>query len=518
MKRDLDFPVAMKARTRRDALVAVAFAAVAIVALYWSTAQSIVAIWIRSETFAHGFVVIPAAIWLAWRRRAELAVTPVRPWWPGIGLVFVAGAAWLVASAAGAGVVMQFALVAMVQAAIVTIIGLRAARVVAFALAFLLFAPPAGEFLVPTLMDWTADFTVAALRFSGVPVYREGNHFVIPTGYWSVIEACSGVRYLIASLMVGTIYAAVAYRSAKLRAAFLVASVAIPLVANWLRAYMIVMLGHLSNNRLATGIDHVLYGWVFFGVVMFLLFWAGSRWQEADPPIAQGAGTAILPESGSPAAHRSMAAALAAIVAAGVWIPVNAAWVGRVASAPPVMRAIAGEGGWAAAAGPTSPWKPHYTGYAAERSATYAKDGRAVDLYVAYYRQQSKARELITSGNVFVSPLDDVWRQTRADSATVDWDGGATRANTAEIVGRDNRVEVVQLFWIAGRVTSSAYVAKAYQALARLTGQGDDAALIVAYAKSSANDTTTRERLRAFMNDMSPAIARALAATRDAGR
>ena len=29
-----------------------------------------------------------------------------------------------------------------------------------------------------------------------------------------------------------------------------------PIVANWVRAYMIIMLGHLSNNRLAVGADH----------------------------------------------------------------------------------------------------------------------------------------------------------------------------------------------------------------------------------------------------------------------
>src|SRR5207302_659360 len=123
--------------------------------------------------------------------------------------------------------------------------------VLVFPLAFLLFAVPAGELLIPTLIEWTADFTYHAIRLSGVPMYREGNHFILPTGYWSIVEACSGIRYIIASLMVGTIYAAVAYRSALRRALFIAASILVPIVANWLRAYMIVMLGHLSNNKLA---------------------------------------------------------------------------------------------------------------------------------------------------------------------------------------------------------------------------------------------------------------------------
>ncbi|WP_370657018.1 archaeosortase/exosortase family protein, partial [Klebsiella pneumoniae] len=55
------------------------------------------------------------------------------------------------------------------------------------------------------------------------------------------------------------------YRSLARRWVFVGVSIVTPLVANWLRAYMIVMLGHLSDNQLATGVDHVIYGWVFFG-------------------------------------------------------------------------------------------------------------------------------------------------------------------------------------------------------------------------------------------------------------
>jgi exosortase len=51
------------------------------------------------------------------------------------------------------------------------------------------------------------------LALSGIPVHAEGLRFVIPTGSWSVVEACSGVRYLIASVTVGTLFAYLTYRS-----------------------------------------------------------------------------------------------------------------------------------------------------------------------------------------------------------------------------------------------------------------------------------------------------------------
>jgi exosortase len=112
-------------------------------------------------------------------------------------------------------------------------------------------------------MQWTADATVFGLRLSGIPVYHEGQHLVIPSGSWAVVEACSGVRYLIASLTVGTLFAYLTYQSLKRRLIFVALSIIVPVIANWARAYMIVMLGHLSGNKLAVGVDHLIYGWVF---------------------------------------------------------------------------------------------------------------------------------------------------------------------------------------------------------------------------------------------------------------
>lgn len=98
----------------------------------------------------------------------------------------------------------------------------------AFPLLFLYFIVPFGEFAVPYLQEWTADVTILALRLTGIPVFREGMQFVIPTGTWSVVEACSGFRYLIACFMVGTLYAYLNYQSPKRRLVFVIAALVVP--------------------------------------------------------------------------------------------------------------------------------------------------------------------------------------------------------------------------------------------------------------------------------------------------
>ncbi len=266
----------------RRALPLVLATVVLLVAVYWRTAESIVAIWYRSETFAHGFLIVPISVYLIWARRREIATIAPAPDWLGFVLLAGAGLAWLVAAAGQVQVVQQYALVAMIIASVIAVVGRKVALALAFPLGFLFLGVPIGEALIPPLMDWTADFTVTALQITGIPVFREGTFFTIPSGNWSVVEGCSGLRYLIASITVGALYAYLNYRVLWKRILFVVLSIVVPILANGFRAYMIVMIAHLSDMKLALGVDHLIYGWVFFGLVMLLLFWVGSYWRDPD--------------------------------------------------------------------------------------------------------------------------------------------------------------------------------------------------------------------------------------------
>jgi exosortase A len=262
------------------AFSAVMAAIIGTLALYWSTAASMWSIWMRADTYAHCFIVPLVAVWLVWRDRAHLkAVSPQ----PALSVVFafaIAGFAWLLGVLSSVNALSQFAFMAMIVLTVPVVLGTRVAGLMMFPLCFLLFAVPFGDFLLPQLMDWTAEFTIRALRVTGVPVYREGLNFSLPSGNWSVVEACSGVRYLIASVMAGTLYAYLTYQSNARRFMFVVVAALVPIVANWLRAYMIVLIGHLSSGKLAAGVDHLIYGWLFFGVVMVTMYWIGSHWHE----------------------------------------------------------------------------------------------------------------------------------------------------------------------------------------------------------------------------------------------
>jgi hypothetical protein len=94
----------------------------------------------------------------------------------------------------------------------------------------------------------------------------------------------------------------------------------VPVIANGLRAYMIVMIGHLSSMQLATGVDHIIYGWLFFGLVMFLMFWIGSYWREdTEPPHVATVNPDGTVTAGTPAsAQATLPRRLPAMVAASI--------------------------------------------------------------------------------------------------------------------------------------------------------------------------------------------------------
>src|SRR5439155_26308564 len=154
----------------------------------------------------------------------------------------------------------------------------------------------------------------------------------------------------------------------------------------------------------------------------------------------------------------------------------------------PVLPALAGEGGWVPSGKTFTSWKPHYKGYASEINQVLDKDNRSVGLYLAFFRNQEKGRELITSGNLLVSKEEFKWRQLSAGTDAVDWTGVQVRAQRAEISGADVRLEAYRLYWVNGTMTSSDYVAKALIAWSKLRGRGDDSALVVAYTLRQAED------------------------------
>lgn len=496
-------------RTFRYWPLVVMLSIVSVLAAYWPTLAGMAYVWETSDTYAHGWLIAPISLYFLYQLRHRLAAEPQALCWWALLPIVATGIVWTLGALADIQVVQQLAVVALVIGAVLFLMGWRWALAASFPLGFLFLAVPVGDGLVPGMIDMTADFVVAALRLSGIPVYRDGTFFVIPSGSWSVVSGCSGMRYLMATVTVAVLFAWLNYRSVWRRLAFVAVAIVFAFVANWLRAYGIVMIAHLSDMKLALGVDHYIYGWVFFGVIIFALMLLGGLFSDRSRDTE--------PVPGPPAPRerpRTFVPALVALaLAIHVWPIATRALIAAAPSSSPDPAALAAAAGASDLPAPELDWTPHFVGDPARYGGGLGAADRLAGWKLTWYPQQRQGVELIHAGNRLVSEKDDPWRQQgRHDIATGDTTVSTVIETTLRSRSGPRSILVWQWYWVAGRVTVNPLVAKIYGVLGQLEGHGNPAASIVVYTvmADDAEQTAARAYLKATLPALAPALHAAL--------
>jgi len=481
--------------------IGVGFVFLCVFLAYLDTFASMVSIWWRSETYAHGFLIIPISLFLVWRRRYVFYQYPPRPAGLAWFLLFVAVLLWLMAKLADVLVIEHLAAVSLIPLIFWAMQGTQLITKIAFPLLYMVLAVPMGESLVPILQDITAAITVFVLQLSGIPVYLEGRYLQIPSGNFEVAEACSGIRYLIASFALSVLYAYINYRSLVRRLIFVGLSIVVPIVANGVRAYGIVMLAHLSSYQLAVGVDHIIYGWLFFGFVMFLLFWVGSFFRESQELIAKHETASVANNSNNDQKlSGAWAVCLILLVVSG---PFAFALMNRpsdnVEPVPKNLKLPDGVQNWAGPLTANDNWQPYFHGAAQELRGRYQSGMSAVQVYVAYYAAQSQGRELINSKNILYDRKD--WH--RVNNEIMEIMLPDKRRWSVQTTVIDSTWDTRRVLWhwyeIGGVPTSSQFVAKLIEAWAKISGKNSDAAVFVLAADYSVDPTEAHQLLNKFL-------------------
>jgi exosortase A len=466
--------------------------------LFWPTASSLVAIWSQSRTYSYGFAILPICATLVWRRRDELKCAQPSVSFVGLGVFCLCIVLWLAGDVADVQVVQHFALIALIDSLAWTFLGDKVIRIAKFPMLFLFFAVPGGSSLVLPLQQVTATFTVHALRLSGIPAVQDGLVLSTPSGNWAVAEACSGIRYLSASLVIGVLFAGVAYRSWTRRIAFVCASVVVPIAANALRAYGIVSLGYLSNNRLAAGVDHVLYGWIFFSVTTAVLISAGLHWSEpATGASDHGRQVVHTPRSGN-RARVAVLSAIAVVAMAEVSASRLSSYMwARPCPAAAAASAMATPEGWIVTRDLDREWAPSPATMESETTKTYLSNERQVSVYEGKYPDWRRGVELINSSNTTGST--GAWQVVVSQRRASNVKGSSIQVVENAIVKGTERRLVWMWYSTGGTVTADAYRLKAVQAKNRLLGRPLRTSLVAVSTPSGSDPTEAVEVLSNFV-------------------
>ncbi len=292
-------------------------------AIFHAEIGAAIAVWASSTAYNHCFLILPMAAWLAWHRRSMLAGLAERPAIAALPASLVLGLVWFAADRLGIMEGRQLAVIGFVQLLFLAVLGWQDYRALAAPLLYLFFLVPFGGFLVPLLQSFTTHFVVHGLDLLGIPNFNDGNSIEIPEGTFYIATACAGLRFLIAAIAFSVFYACVIYRRLSRRLLFIAASLFVPVIANGLRCLGIVWLGHVLGSARAAATDHLLYGYLFFSMVLILLILLGLAFREDLSPLPAAApparrGKSSRPRGFVPAGAVVVAAALFPLLAFGI--------------------------------------------------------------------------------------------------------------------------------------------------------------------------------------------------------
>lgn len=377
--------------------------------------------WWDSSTYNH-ILLVPAILgWLVWLRLDELRRLEPRPWAPALVLVAGAVLLWVLGAFAGFDLLRQTGAVAVLPASLLVLWGPRLGSALLFPLCYMAFLVPFGDELVPALQTITAVLTIALVNLSGVPAVVDGVFIDTPAGLFEVAEACSGVKFLIAMIALGALVANVCFRSWRRRVPFLLLCIVVPILANAVRAWGTIFIAQYIGAEKAAGFDHIVYGWVFFAIVIAAILGLSWRYfdRAVDDPMIDAAAIKASPLLAR--LERGRLGDPLAILLCGALVLGGQGWA-RAASAmtaplPPQIF-LPDVPGWKRTDYvPTLGWQPRAAGAEHRLLGRYADvQGRTVDVFVALYASQSEGGEATGFGEGAL-PADGEWAWTSAGTA-----------------------------------------------------------------------------------------------------
>ena len=393
----------------RAGLARLALAWGLLLAVFHADWQAMAHQWWDSSTYHH-ILLVPLIIgWLVSQRLPALWSLPVALWKPALALLGACLLLWVMGALAGVAQVTQGAAVAMLAACVPLMLGVRATAGLAFPLAYMGFLVPFGDEAVPFLQMLTARITVALVHVSAVPAQIDGVFISTPAGLFEVAEACSGVKFLVAMLAFGALAAHVCFLDGRRRAAFMALCVVAPVLANGVRAWGTVYVAQYVGRAVAGGVDHIIYGWVFFASVIAGILALGWRYFDrpvggamvdvdaimARPLLARWEGASLSPR------HALGGLAAMALLAQGWALAAD-----RLVAPVPAHIDLPEVSGWHRVDyAPRHWWEPRAGGADHRLLGRYANaQGQQVDVFFALYGAQGTGRKASGFGEGALPP------------------------------------------------------------------------------------------------------------------
>jgi exosortase len=264
--------------------------------LFWTPLVLLLQSWWNEPDAAHGLLLAPVAVWLAWRRGLIDPSEAVPR--PALGLTILLGAVALryASSLAAEVFTMRMSMLGAMIAIIVAARGLGQLRAWWLPLSLLVLSVPLpavvlGTLALPLQLE-ASQLGAALLEWRQVPVLLDGNVIHIPGRTLFVTEACSGLRSLTALIALGVLQGGLWLRAPAARIVLVLVTIPVAMAVNGVRVFLTGFLVVFIAPEFGEGFMHYSEGWLLFlfsfgvlGGVTWVLTLL-ERKVEPVPPLA----------------------------------------------------------------------------------------------------------------------------------------------------------------------------------------------------------------------------------------
>ena len=336
----------------------------------------------------------------------------------------------------------------------------------------------------------------------GANYSAEGMLITLPSGLYEVAEACAGVKFLFTSVFTGAVLSHLLYNGWKRKLLIVAVSLALPIFANVARVLLILLIAELSDQALAKGFDHLVYGWVFLSFVLFLLISIAYRFADNSFSL-EGEGSQMPVKADRPVANSILPVAvflisLLPLVSIVVFPPAGprTAFLKSASNIEPLITEslpgyrVLPETGLVA--------RPSFLSADDELSSLIRKGGSVFNAYQASLNGLSSRQRLFQPGN---SVVHEEWKLVSSGRS-----GAAACAGFTEAVYKreDDQTIVWSRFLVGPEPVANSVEEKLQTALFRIQGEALTGKALVLSAPLNGDLDEVRQIFSEFLSTFDP--------------
>lgn len=235
---------------------------------------------------AHGWVIALLSIYLQYHQ-LKTPNTIKAPSLVGTAALAAVSFIWFLSALANIDLLQQLSLLAILFAIYWSLFGLVTAVKLIPAISIMIFAIPIWGYLTPSLVDLASYIVTHWIELTAIPALIQGNSFFLPSGQVDIAGGCSGVRYLNVAMALALYIGLSGVFTIKRRVFLLVLAIALALLMNWLRIFILILIAYYSEMTHPLISDHENFGWLLFILVIIPLILLGRKQYEKPLPEQQ---------------------------------------------------------------------------------------------------------------------------------------------------------------------------------------------------------------------------------------